>query len=83
MIDTLLANIDRFDVPARVTEHGLTGRYVRGGRCTARATSTTPADAAPCQIDARVCGPGCRRAAASHSRGRARLEAEGLFTIRR
>jgi len=79
MIDTLLANIDRFDVAGARTEHGLTGRYVVA---TLHRPSNVddPADAAALVKSMHAVADQAVVVLPLHPRGRARLEAEGLFT---
>jgi UDP-N-acetylglucosamine 2-epimerase (non-hydrolysing) len=78
MIDTLLANLDRFDAALGRTAYGLTGAYAvatlhRPGNV------DDPADAAALVKAVHAVADQVEVVLPLHPRGRARLEAEGLF----
>ena len=78
MIDTLLANLNRFDVAKARAEHGLTGKYLvatlhRPGNV------DDPADAAALVTVMHAVADQVEVLLPLHPRGRARLEAAGLF----
>jgi UDP-N-acetylglucosamine 2-epimerase (non-hydrolysing) len=79
MIDTLLANLDRFDVAGARVDHGLTDRYVvatlhRPGNV------DDPDDAAALVKAMHAVADQVEVVLPLHPRGRARLETAGLFT---
>jgi UDP-N-acetylglucosamine 2-epimerase (non-hydrolysing) len=78
MIDTLLSNLDRFDVATAREEHGLSGRYVVA---TLHRPSNVddPADAAALVKAMHAVADQVEVLLPLHPRGRARLQAEGLF----
>lgn len=78
MIDTLLANLDRFDVAAARAQHGLTGRYAvatlhRPGNV------DDPADAAALVKAVHSVADQVEVVLPLHPRGRERLGDQGLF----
>ncbi|TDE15921.1 non-hydrolyzing UDP-N-acetylglucosamine 2-epimerase [Jiangella asiatica] len=79
MIDTLLANLDRFSAEQARSRHGLTGEYVVA---TLHRPSNVddPADAAELVKAVHAVADLARTVVPLHPRGRARLEAAGLFT---
>jgi UDP-N-acetylglucosamine 2-epimerase (non-hydrolysing) len=78
MIDTLLANLDRFDVAKARSDHGLTDRYVVA---TLHRPSNVddPADAAALVKAMHAVADQVEVLLPLHPRGRARLEQAGLF----
>lgn len=78
MIDTLLANLDRFDVEAARTEHDLTGPYAVA---TLHRPSNVdnPADAAELVKSMHAVADQLTVLLPLHPRGRAQLQAAGLF----
>lgn len=78
MIDTLLANLDRFDVAAARAEHALTDRFVVA---TLHRPSNVddPADAAALVKAMHAVADQVQVLLPLHPRGRGRLEAAGLF----
>jgi UDP-N-acetylglucosamine 2-epimerase (non-hydrolysing) len=78
MIDTLVANLDRFDVAKARADHGITDRYVV---VTLHRPSNVddPADAAALVVAMHAVADQCEVILPLHPRGRPRLEAAGLF----
>lgn len=78
MIDTLLANLDKFDVDKARAEHGLTGRYAVA---TLHRPSNVdnPADAQALVNAMHAAADQVEMVLPLHPRGRARLEEAGLF----
>jgi UDP-N-acetylglucosamine 2-epimerase (non-hydrolysing) len=82
MIDTLLANLDRFDIEKARGSHGITDRYVVA---TLHRPNNVdgPADAAALVAAMHAVADQVEVVLPLHPRGRARLEAAGLFAHRR
>jgi UDP-N-acetylglucosamine 2-epimerase (non-hydrolysing) len=82
MIDTLLANLDRFDVAKARADHRITDRYIVA---TLHRPSNVdnPADAAELVAAVHAVAEQCDVILPLHPRGRAGLEAAGLFAIPR
>jgi UDP-N-acetylglucosamine 2-epimerase (non-hydrolysing) len=78
MIDTLLANLDRFDVAKARADHGITDRYIVA---TLHRPSNVddPVDAAALVAAMHAVADQCEIILPLHPRGRARLEVAGLF----
>lgn len=82
MIDTLLANLDRFDADGARSAHGLAGDYVVA-TLHRPANVDDPADAAELVKAVHAVADLAEVVLPLHPRGRARLEAAGLFTHQR